>query len=103
MRELPSKIINLDMYGSEFRKGYDASSLNLALRESLLSTRRSGQACVVFLKIQIESLALCQGICSENMVSSKAMSSLPNELNESIHLDPGETWLRLTPNVEYWI
>lgn len=102
MRNVPNfKIINLDMFGKEFRKGYDAASLTQAVRECIVSLRKNGTSCPIFLKIHGDSLPVCQGLCAENMILAEVLHEIP--IDAGVLLEPGETWLKLMPNMAFWM
>lgn len=87
------RIIDLSMYSSEFRKGFDAASVSMALRENMILNSAQAKPQSIFVKIHEESIPICQGICSENLAFSEVVDELPVKIN--FDLEDGEVWLKI--------
>lgn len=87
------KIIDLSMYSAEFRKGFDAASVSMAVRESMFISNNAIKNNPIFVKIHKDSASVCQGICSENMIKSELVFSLPIKIDFAIEED--EVWLKI--------
>lgn len=94
------RIIDLDMYGEEFRRGYDASSVTFAMKECVRHLKETGKQPTIFVKIHKDSLPICQGICAENMINTIEADKLP--IDPGVILEPEETWLKMSPSMKFW-
>lgn len=59
--------IYLDMYSSEFRKGYDASCVISAMRQLNKSTNEEGNLDAMFVRVHRDSISVVEGLISENL------------------------------------
>ncbi len=89
------KIIYLDQFGPEFRQGYDASCVVQSIKDLLKAFYEEHLVKTVYINIHKDNLALCQGICAENLFftevkdPSGASASSKNE---------DEIWLLIKPS-----
>jgi homoserine acetyltransferase len=61
--------IYLDMYGSEFRRGYDAACVLSAMRQLDKSINEDGNLDAIFVRVHKESLIIIEGLIAENLFS----------------------------------
>lgn len=88
------KLIYLDQYSLEFRKGYDAACVVQSIRDSLKAFFEENVFRTNYVNIHKDSLSLCQGLCAENLFYSVMES--PPENNEIKNSD--EVWLLIKPS-----
>jgi len=89
------KLIYLDQFNQDFRKGYDAACVVQSLRESLKAFFEENIFKTQYVNIHKDSISLCQGICAENLFYSE-IKDPPGTSNESKNAE--EIWLLIKPS-----
>lgn len=85
--------IHLDMYGPDFRRGYDAACVISAMRQLDKSSDEDGKLDAMFVRVHKDSLIVIEGLIAENLFVFEFRTP------PGISLTPQdtETWLRIKP------
>lgn len=89
----PTPTIHLDMYGPEFRRGYDAACVISAMRQLDKSANEDGNLDAMFVRVHKDSMVIIEGLIAENLFvfefrTPPGIRSRPQDV---------EVWLRIRP------
>lgn len=86
-------MIHLDMYGTEFRRGYDCACVMTAMRHLHKPDREEGIE-AMFVRIHKDSLSTVQGVLAENLFAFESR----NPQGIITKIDDSEVWIRIKPS-----